>query len=98
MSTAHSVEDALGDLIPRQMSSGERADMWGERFMKLTLFFVFIDIAFFATFMLAESNIIPVGKISKLIEFWTYPAAATVGSLGATCVAGLFKLSHVIGR
>lgn len=98
MSTAHSVEDALGDLIPREMSAGERADMWGERFMKLTLIFVFMDIAFFAAFLLAESNLLPLGKISRLVDFWLYPAAATVGSLGATCVAGLFKLSHVIGR
>lgn len=98
MSALPTLDDPLADLIPRKTSTSERADQWAGLFMKLTLILVFVDIGFFAGFLLAESELINNKHIDTIVTFWTIPAIATVCGLGATCVAGLFKLSHEISR
>ncbi|HEY9104665.1 hypothetical protein [Chitinimonas sp.] len=86
--------DPLAGLIEHELSDSQRADRWGGRLLKLTLLFVFADIALFILFLLATVDVVPDTLLLQVLPAWQYLAGGTLVSVLLTFIAGVLKMSY----
>ncbi|GAB3267820.1 hypothetical protein [Chitinimonas naiadis] len=86
--------DPLAGLIEHELTDAQRADRWGGRMLKLTLLFVFADIALFLLFMLTVADIVPDHILLRVLPVWEYLAGGTVLFVVLTFISGVLKMSY----
>ncbi|QDQ26176.1 hypothetical protein FNU76_07285 [Chitinimonas arctica] len=86
--------DPLAGLIEHEMGPAQKADRWAGRLLKLTLLFLFADIALFIVFMLTAADLIPDRLVANVLPHWDYLAGGTLLAVIATFICGVLKMSY----